>query len=501
VLFDGSVYHMWFIGWNLEETAGGMGYATSTDAVEWTMDPGNPVLTEGEPGAWDESMRAFHNPAVIYDGSQFHMWYSGEDGQGGTHRGGYATSPDGITWTKYPDNPVLDLGPPGTWDDTSVRTGAVVLDGDTYKMWYSGWDGHIVRIGYAESTDGIEWTKHPEPVLDELRYPGIWDSRVANPSVVFDGSLYHMWYAGYDSSVGDWMVGYAFSTDGIGWNRHRDNPVVGVEGEDILSLPVVFDGSTWHGWYEVVGEGTGSVNYAISDCCPGVAAPYSQYIPAAAVAAGSEGSFFQTDVDLNNAGDQPVEYQLMWLPRGEDCSEPLTSETFTLGAGMSVRYENVLSEVFGLEPDSLGALGVLSTSPDLLLMSRTYNMPSAKTTGTYGQAMPAITTGDFIETGERRRILFASENVDLRTNVGCQSGSDATTAVYLDLYNSQGAHLGTEIMLLPPWGNDQLNRVFDDHQPVDGYVDVSTPAATRRFFCYGSVLDNVTSDPTTILPQ
>ncbi len=109
------------------------------------------------------------------------------------------------------------------------------------------------------------------------------------------------------------------------------------------------------------------ISYATSDCCAGVAGLcHSLFIPAAAVASGAEGAFYQTDLDLNNAGSQPVEYQLMWLPRGENNSEPMTSETFSLGAGMSVRYANVLSEVFGLQPDSVGALALLSSSPDLL---------------------------------------------------------------------------------------------------------------------------------------
>ncbi len=117
---------------------------------------------------------------------------------------------------------------------------------------------------------------------------------------------------------------------------------------------------------------------------------HAQFIPAAAVASGAEGAFYQTDMDLSNAGGQPVEYQLMWLPRGEDNSEPMTSENFSLGAGMSVRYANVLSEVFDLEPNSLGALALVSTSADLLAMSRTYNTPSGEPAGTYGQAMPAV---------------------------------------------------------------------------------------------------------------
>ena len=168
---------------------------------------------------------------------------------------------------------------------------------------------------------------------------------------------------------GDIKIGYAFSTDGIQWMPAPSNPVFTVDGED-LNLAGGFRrfdvARVVHASDGNRGYGAG-VYYATSDCCPGrPGLNHAQFIPAAAVASGAEGAFYQTDVDLSNGGGQSVEYQLMWLPRGEDNSDPMTSEIFSLGAGMSVRYANVLSEVFDLEPDSLGALGVLSTSPDLL---------------------------------------------------------------------------------------------------------------------------------------
>jgi polyhydroxybutyrate depolymerase len=228
---------------------------------------------------------------------------------------------------------------------------------------------------------------------------------------------------------------------------------------------------------------------------------HRQFIPAAAYAAGAEGAFFRTDVDLSNADLTQIEYRFFWLPRGEDNSEWLGSEIFSLGAGMCVRYGNVLAEVFDLEPDSLGALLVVSSSPDLLLMSRTYSSPDGAAAGTFGQAIPAVSPDDFIQTGERRRILFASENADLRTNIGCQNGGPIVTPINIELFGADGTLLETERMILYPWSNDQLNRVFRDYRPVDGYVEVSTTTGDRSFYCYGSVLDNVTSDPTTILPQ
>jgi formylglycine-generating enzyme required for sulfatase activity len=224
------------------------------------------------------------------------------------------------------------------------------------------------------------------------------------------------------------------------------------------------------------------------------------YVPAAALAAGAEGAFFQTDVDVNNAG-LDSSYVFMWLPRGQDNSMPTQSDSMNLGSGMSARYENVLSEVFGAEPDVVGALGMESPSENLLSMSRTYNVPAGKIAGTFGQALPGIQEGDMIGPDDRRRIIFLSENDDLRANVGCSSGSGVTTQIRIELFDDAGESLGTRNMELGPWSNKQINRIFSDHSPVNGYVDVWSETEGAMFYCYGSVLDNATSDPTTILPQ
>jgi hypothetical protein len=44
--------------------------------------------------------------------------------------------------------------------------------------------------------------------------------------------------------------------------------------------------------------------------------------------------------------------------------------------------------------------------------------------------------------------------------------------------------------------------IFGDDAPVEGgYIDVWTETEGASFDAYGSVLDNATSDPTTVLPQ
>ena len=78
-----------------------------------------------------------------------------------------ASSPGNVTlvpsptdWVKAQSNPVLDLGPAGSWEDTLVVYPAILRDGDGYKMWYAGYDGpYSYRIGYATSADGLAWTR------------------------------------------------------------------------------------------------------------------------------------------------------------------------------------------------------------------------------------------------------------------------------------------------------------------------------------------------------
>ena len=139
-----------------------IGYATSTNGIDWDKHP-DPVL-EGDAGTWNEN--GVVNPMVYYDGAIYHMWFGGWAGDSGIYDHtliGYATSSNGIEWDKYPD-PVLGLGPQDSFYDTWVIPGKVLSDEDTLQMWFTGWDGTntspfcYFRIGHATSTDGIDWT-------------------------------------------------------------------------------------------------------------------------------------------------------------------------------------------------------------------------------------------------------------------------------------------------------------------------------------------------------
>jgi len=51
---------------------------------------------------------------------------------------------------------VLDIGPSGSWEDVGVHSPTVLFSGGFYHMWYRGFSGTNVRIGYAYSSSGGE---------------------------------------------------------------------------------------------------------------------------------------------------------------------------------------------------------------------------------------------------------------------------------------------------------------------------------------------------------
>ena len=223
------------------------------------------------------------------------------------------------------------------------------------------------------------------------------------------------------------------------------------------------------------------------------------FVSAAAFASGAGGAFFQTDLEINNGGTDMMSYKLVWLPRDADNSDPAMTDMFTLGAGMSVRYTNVLSEAFGAADGALGAIAVFANTADALIMSRTYAIANGET---FGQAIPGVYMGNLIMSGVKQRITFMTENDSFRSNLGFQNGTNMAMTVNYELFSADGTSLGVFSVDLPPWGNTQKNRVFRTFSPVDvGYVDVWTTDADASFYAYGSVLDNATDDPTTILPQ
>jgi hypothetical protein len=177
VIFHNGLWKMWYVG-HKNTTGRGwytIGFATSpTGKAPWTK-YGKVFDVSSDPDAFDSD--TVREPSVIYDkeDSLFKMWYNGT--KVGEHFGctGFATSPDGIIWTR-----VSQI----TSDAEIMYNGEVIKLNGVYYMWHnSGPD-----IDYSVSRDGIHWTRCDcSPVIKPA--PGTFYSAYCQaPSPVYDST-------------------------------------------------------------------------------------------------------------------------------------------------------------------------------------------------------------------------------------------------------------------------------------------------------------------------
>ncbi|MFQ5569952.1 MAG: FlgD immunoglobulin-like domain containing protein [Rhodothermales bacterium] len=185
--------------------------------INWVPYAGNPVIDEG----FDPASEVIFRPSVLFDGATYHMWFGKKDAQD-VESMGYATSPNGINWTLVDPQVLAPSSDPTRFDRDHASQGWVIADGDTLKMWYWGDGPNISNIGYAWSTDGVNWTKVVGPGLDGSVYDRVMDGGTAlalgTPCVVKDGGTYHMWYSRVDQTLA-FRIGYATSPDGMHWTN------------------------------------------------------------------------------------------------------------------------------------------------------------------------------------------------------------------------------------------------------------------------------------------
>mgnify|MGYP001593269420 CR=1 FL=1 len=273
VMKDGDFYKMWFGGYKppvdssmsgeFKETKGQIGFAESEDGISWRVHP-EPVITNGPPGSPDFQIAEV--PTVIKDGSRYEMWYSGKASDEAFNNIFHAVSSDRIHWTKDINNPVLRYSETSNaWNSWGVLEPTVAKEGNVYKMWYTGISADnpsnqksmLIRLGYATSPDGSNWSVHEgNPVLDLAKIPldDPNSKEAATFNTVFfvlnNGREYELWYFGGASPDI-----YATSQDGIHWMKQEGEVIPeGKEGEwdswSVNSPSVVIEADgTYTMWY------------------------------------------------------------------------------------------------------------------------------------------------------------------------------------------------------------------------------------------------------------
>jgi predicted GH43/DUF377 family glycosyl hydrolase len=245
VLKEGATYRMWF-SWRPRQS---IALVESKDGVAWSRPV--IVLAPNKKTSWENDV---NRPVVLKHGDGYRMWYTGQ--ARGKSWIGCATSRDGKEWMRVSDTPVLSPDKP--WEKVAVMCPHVINDPKArlFRMWYSGGEQNEPNaIGYATSNDGVRWTKHKDNPVFKPDPKNAWEKdRVTGCQVLRQGGWYVMFYIGFRDERHA-QIGIARSRDGIsGWQRHRANPIIrpgqGQWDRDAVYKPyALFDGRRWLLWY------------------------------------------------------------------------------------------------------------------------------------------------------------------------------------------------------------------------------------------------------------
>lgn len=196
-----------------------------------------PILPLGKPGTFDDN-GVMPSWIVNHNNKKF-LYYIGWNPQVIVSYRlsiGLAISEDGgISFGKYSDGPICDRSTDEPYFNTAP---CVIVINGIWKMWYvsctgweiiNDWPEPFYHVKYAESSDGIHWTKTGQVCIDYDDFSGA----IGRPCVFIEDGIYKMLYSNRSTKNyrtdpnQSYRLGYAESLDGIRWVR-KDHDV-GIE--------------------------------------------------------------------------------------------------------------------------------------------------------------------------------------------------------------------------------------------------------------------------------
>jgi hypothetical protein len=206
--------------------------ATGIWVKQGTVIPAVSADTPGQPNV------LFETGAQILSGTVFKCWF------GTTNGICYAESTDGLSWTRYVSNPVINK----TNFANNYAYPRVYKNGATYYMFVGPLNG---PIQVWTSTDGLAWSVQNATAISQGS-AGQWDNpRCTQLNVLaLVGSTWYGYYTGTtnENTVG-WRMGLATSPNLITWTKGGSNPVITYEGPSNFCWAQV--GSVYYGWSQI----------------------------------------------------------------------------------------------------------------------------------------------------------------------------------------------------------------------------------------------------------
>lgn len=226
IQLNGNIFRIFFSGRNHENLSQTGFFDFDIISKKIVNTSSEPVLKLGSLGLFDDSLAI--GCSIVDHEDHLYMYYVGWTQTKKTRylpQIGLAVSNDnGASFNKYSLAPII---PRQNSDPYGMASPFVLKVGDKWRMWYASyrkwelrdgasWPKYEIRTALSE--DGINWTLNDATCLGSES-----EEAVARPWVVFDNNLFKMWYA-YRKNYETYRIGYAESKDGVTWSR-LDNSV------------------------------------------------------------------------------------------------------------------------------------------------------------------------------------------------------------------------------------------------------------------------------------
>ncbi len=223
-------------------------------------------------------------------------------------------------------------------------------------------------------------------------------------------------------------------------------------------------------------------------------------LPSSARKRGRNDAFYTTDLTISNTGAAAAQVSLRFLGHERD-GRTGVEKSFTLAAGATIGYADVLSSAFALS-DDYGAI-LISSNVATLVVESTTSTPGGG--GEFGQGLRATGRNELVGDDHARSLVGVRDDSRFRTNLVLANAVEAAIDVDLNLFAGDGSVLGSLRVHLEPLGMKQVNEVSRalgaTGDVTDARLVLSTPTPGGAFAAYASVINNGTDDPRILSPR
>lgn len=210
-----SIFYLWvliciFTACNPAPSQTSSGDPFPDEVVKFTALSVNPVFKGSGDSSWDSKIR--ERGYILKEEDGYHMWYTGyiPDSDSTMMKLGYAFSDDGLEWTRHADNPIFE--------ESWVEDMMVLKQGDVYYMFAEG-EGDVAKI--LTSKNRIDWENQGDIKIFQTNGEPLSEGPYGTPTVWLEDGIWYLFYERDDQGI--WL---ATSKDLKTWTNVQDEPVI-----------------------------------------------------------------------------------------------------------------------------------------------------------------------------------------------------------------------------------------------------------------------------------